>query len=262
MIELREVGYRVGERWLIERVSLTVRPGELVALVGPNGAGKSTLLRLASGELRPHRGGVFFDGAPLSSVGGRALARRRAVQDQEPAGDFPIEVVEVVLLGRAPHGEGEQASLRAAHDAMERVGVGALSERLLPTLSGGERKRAHAARALAQIAGVSPAALLLDEPVAALDPCHQHRLLRLASDEAARGAAVLCVLHELNLAAQYASRIVALDRGRVVADGTPAAVLHPSLLADLFAVEAEVHTLPSLRWPLIVTRGPLGPARS
>jgi iron complex transport system ATP-binding protein len=284
VLELRGVEVRVGTTPLLRGVSLAVAPGELVALVGPNGAGKSTLLRVLSGEITPRRGEVRWAGAPLASMDPRLLARRRSVLGQRSAVDFPIEAAEVVALGRAPHGEPAAATRKIVAASMERTATGHLAERLAPTLSGGELQRVQAARVLGQIARgegtpgqiarvegtpgqiararaeAQPEggrALLLDEPVSALDPCHQHQLLQLAAEEARGGVAVVCVLHDLNLVARYATRVVALDRGSVVADGPPAEVLRPPLLARLFRIEAEVLSLPDTPWPFIVTRGPL-----
>jgi iron complex transport system ATP-binding protein len=258
VIELREVEVKAGEAPLLRGVSLAIRAGEVVALVGPNGAGKSTLLRVLAGEVAPCRGEARWEGTPLGAWPPRQLARRRSVLAQRTDIGFPIEAAEVVALGRAPHGDPEALAWRMALAAMRRTDTGHLAGRLAPTLSGGELQRVQAARALAQIAGVEGfRALLLDEPVSALDPCHQHQILRLAAEEAERGAAVLCVLHDLNLAARYATRVVALERGRLVADGPPAEVLTPPLLARLFRVEVEVLALPDVSWPLLVTKGPL-----
>lgn len=258
VIELRGVEVQAGKTPLLRGISFAVAPGELVALVGPNGAGKSTLLRVLSGEIAPRRGEVRWAGAPLASMDPRLLARCRSVLAQRSAIDFPIEAAEVVALGRAPHGEPAAATRRIVAASMDRTDTAHLAERLAPTLSGGELQRVQAARVLGQIAFPHPPrALLLDEPVSALDPCHQHQLLQLAAEEARRGVAVVCVLHDLNLVARYASRVVALDRGSVVANGPPVEVLRPPLLARLFRIEAEVLSLPGTPWPFIVTRGPL-----
>lgn len=274
MIELRGVEVQAGKTPLLRGVSLAVASGELVALVGPNGAGKSTLLRVLSGEITPRRGEVRWAGAPLASMDPRLLARRRSVLAQRSAVDFPIEAAEVVALGRAPHGEPAAATRKIVAASMDRTATAHLAQRLAPTLSGGELQRVQAARVLGQIARVEGApgqnararaeaqpegvrALLLDEPVSALDPCHQHQLLQLAEEEARSGVAVICVLHDLNLVARYATRVVALDRGSVVADGPPVEVLQPPLLARLFRIEAEVLSLPDSPWPFIITKGPL-----
>jgi iron complex transport system ATP-binding protein len=258
VISLHQVDYAVGGAHLLHGISIQFNPGEVVALLGANGAGKSTLLRLIAGELRPVRGEVRWGGRPLAALGLKELAARRGVLAQQGQIGFPMEAGEVVALGRAPHGDSHLQARALAAAAMRRTGTGHLDARLAPTLSGGELQRVQAARVLTQIDGVSGGrALLLDEPVSALDPCHQHRLLQLAVEEATRGAAVLCVLHDLNLAARYATRVVALERGRIVEDGSPGEVLRPDLLARLFRVDAEVHSLPSYPWPIVVTRGPL-----
>ena len=259
MIEALEVTVLAGGARLVDRVSLRAEPGEIVAIVGPNGAGKSTLLRALAGDLRPHAGAVRLGGKPIATLHPRELARVRAVLPQDVAMTTPFPALEVVLLGRSPHvGQIESATDWAiARLAMAATDTLALADRIYPTLSGGERLRVQTARVLAQIWDApAGAVLLLDEPTASLDPRHQHALLETARSMAARERAVVCVLHDLNLAAQYADRIAVLHRGRLVADGAPAAVLGPSLLEDVFELDARVVPHPELPCPLVVARGP------
>lgn len=247
-----------GGRRLLDDVSAAVPPGRLTALIGPNGAGKSTLLRALAGEIQPGAGTVRLDDRPLGSWTRRERARRVAVLPQEGTLAFPLTGLEIALLGRAPHpGSGETAAdLEIACGALAAADAAEFAGRRYPTLSGGEKARVHLARVLAQVWDCPlgrPGYLLLDEPTAALDFAQQHRLLALAREFARqRGAGVFAVLHDLNLAAQYADDVIALRAGRVVAHGAPGEVLDAALLAEVFDLPALVLRHPKHGWPLIV----------
>lgn len=254
MIVARGVFYRTGGRTLVSDADLRVGAGEVVAVVGPNGAGKSTLLRMLGGELKPSSGNLRLHGRPLDDWAPGERARARAILPQHSALSFPFTVRDVVRLGRMPFdGAGGEHAVDAALDRTE---MRRLESRLYPTLSGGERQLVHLARVLAQLAGEdgSPAGrlLLLDEPVAGLDPAHQHRVMAIAREEAARGAAVLAVLHDLNLAAQYADALVVLHGGRVVRSGRAADVLTSEMVRLIFALPAIVVPHPCFECPLVV----------
>jgi iron complex transport system ATP-binding protein len=259
VIEVLDVSVLAKAVTLLDHVSFTARAGEVVALVGPNGAGKSTLLKLLSGERVPSSGEVRFAGRALGEWTLHERARRRGVLPQSSELSFPFTAAEVVLLGRVPHTDGYETAEDVQITRLAMAGMDVLrhAERLYPTLSGGEQQRVHAARVFfSQIwCGPGPRALLLDEPVASLDLLHQHALLRRARSMAAVECAVVCVLHDLNLAAQYADRVVVLQRGRVRAEGSPAAVFSRDLLRDAFGVDAHVVAHPCLNCPLIVTVG-------
>jgi iron complex transport system ATP-binding protein len=239
---LRAAGVTFGYpgRDVLRDVSFTLRPGELCALCGPNGAGKSTLLRLLLGLHEPGAGQVELGGAPVASLSRREIARRAALLPQESPVELPLTVREVVALGRLPHlgrFEAERPEDGAAvARALDATDTAALADRPLTELSGGERHRAHLARAIAQGAAV----LLLDEPVAGLDLVHQLRALELlrATVDGERGAIV--ALHDLTLAARYCDRILLLEGGRLRADAPPAEVLTPETLARVFGVRAEI----------------------
>ncbi|HYE57341.1 MAG TPA: heme ABC transporter ATP-binding protein, partial [Rhodothermales bacterium] len=252
MLRLDHVSVRIGSAALLTDVTLEVTPGTLTALVGPNGAGKSTLLRVASGERVPEAGTVTLDGAPIQTIPPDVLARRRAVLPQESLLSFPFTAFEVALLGRTPYHVGREADARAAVSALERAGVLDLSERRYPTLSGGEKQRVHLARVLAQLDGPEAAMLLLDEPTNNLDLTHQHRVLDVARGLARAGLGVVAVLHDLNLAAQYADRVALLVKGRLVAEGTPTDVLRPELVQRAFDVPVMVVPHPCLDCPLVL----------
>lgn len=257
MLHLDAIHLRIGDAVLLDGVSLVVRPGEIVAVVGANGAGKSTLLKVAAGERSPNAGRVTLDGRPLASYAPAVLAGRRAVLPQQSALQFGFTASEVVALGRTPHAHrsSHKEDDAAVRRALAQAGVGHLAGRRYPTLSGGEQQRVHLARALAQLDGQAHAGapyLLLDEPTASLDLAHQHAVLRTARALADAGTGVLVVLHDLNLAAQYADRLAVLRRGRLLADGPPADVLDPALVHAAFDVVVTVLPHPCFTCPLVV----------
>lgn len=262
MLIASSLSVRRGRRRILEGIDLCVRPGEVLALIGPNGAGKSTLLAALCAELSPSRGAVLLDGRPLGRLRLGAVARRLAVLPQESRLDFPFTALEIALLGRIPHEgavstRGRDEAIAAA--ALERAGVAHLRERAYPTLSGGERQRVQLARVLAQLWNDEPPEedryLLLDEPVSSLDPAHQHAVLRLARTLASESIGVVAVLHDLNLAAQYADRIALLAQGSIVAEGSPAEVLAPELLQQTFELPVRILSHPDLGCPLVLPLG-------
>lgn len=242
------VSYRVGGRPLVDRVSLGVRSGEVVALIGPNGAGKSTLLKLLAGDLPPSAGRVVLNGRPLDTYRAAELARLRAVMPQQTVLQFAFTALEVVLMGRSPHARDGRADVEVALACMTRTDTDHLAPRTFPSLSVGEQQRVTLARVLAQETPV----LLLDEPTAALDIRHQELVMALAREAAAAGAAVLAVLHDLNLAAAYADRIAVLSGGRLVAEGAPWQVLTEALLTTVFEHPIAVTRHPARDCPLVV----------
>lgn len=262
MLTLTDATYHNRGSVLVDSVSLALHPGEVLAVVGANGAGKTTLLRLLSGEIAPTRGVARWSDAPLEDLAPEALATRRAVLPQRPSLPFGFTAEEVVKLGRTPHATGAARDSAVALAAMQAAGVEHIAARAYPTLSGGEQQRVHLARALAQIWDVPDEAasadlgegrcLLLDEPTSALDLAHQHRTLQTARACSDAGVAVLAVLHDLNLAAQYADRIAVLSRGRILALGAPEHVLTTTIIREAFALEVMITAHPCATCPLVV----------
>ena len=260
MLRAEDVRVRLAGTPILQGVSLSVAPGEVVALLGPNGAGKSTLLATLSGTLAPHGGRVTLDGKPLASWEPGALARRRAVLAQHSPLSFPFRVIEVALLGRSPHAgrSRRQHDLAVTAACLRETAVTHLADRIYTTLSGGERQRVHVARALAQIdfasAGTGDVAryLLLDEPTSSLDLAHQHATLATARRAAAAGMGVLAFLHDPNLAAMHADRIAVLSGGRVVADGAPAEALTEAIVGDTYGMAVRIDRHPTRGCPLVV----------
>ena len=249
-IECRKLGVGVAKGPRLATVDVQIQAGRFTAILGPNGAGKSTLMSMLVGERAPQAGQVLLDGVELASHPVERLARRRSVMPQDCSVAFDFTAQEVVELGRYPHRNqpgAEEAQIPA--EAMALTGVDHLAQRSINTLSGGERARALFARALA----VEAPALIADEPLASLDPGHQIDVMEMMRAEADAGALVIAVLHDLTMAARYCDRLLLLNEGRLVADGTPAEVLTPENLASVYGISAEV-TL-SGDWPTITTLG-------
>lgn len=263
MLAARDITVRIGGRPIVDNVTARVEPGKVLAVLGPNGAGKSTLLRVLSGEIEPCSGGVTLDGTPVTRANNRDHARRRGVMPQSSALNFPFTALEVVLMGRIPHqsrGVESRRDVEIASAALRRADVRHLAERSYPTLSGGEQQRVHFARVLAQIWD-APADggryLLLDEPTSSLDLAHQHETLSIARRLASDGAGVAAVLHDLNLAAEYADEIMLLKNGRLHAEGSPASVLTSRNIEEVYGLPAVVQRHPYLDCPLVIPCSPL-----
>lgn len=255
MLAGHDLTYSIGAKALVENISLTVSPGEVVAVVGANGAGKSTLLKLLAGDLQPQQGAVSLNDILLNRWDQRLRAQHRAVLPQNTTLTFGFTVLEVVLIGRSPHVRGFErpADYAIARAALAAAQVDHLAQRIYTTLSGGEQQRVQLARVLAQIwEGTEARYLLLDEPTNNLDLTHQHATLEIACDFARRGVGVLAILHDLNLAAQYADRILMMKAGRSLAFGTPNAILTPQLIHEAFNMPVMVEPHPCLNCPLII----------
>jgi iron complex transport system ATP-binding protein len=261
MLESSSLCVRAGWRQLLVDIELALAPGEVLAVLGENGAGKTTLLRALAGEpLGPRlrsSGRVTLADRPLHDWPVRELARLRAVLPQQTELAFAFTALELVQLARYPHGDAAADALAIARQALALADAMRFEQREVATLSGGERARVFLAAAFAQLWECEcewPRFLLLDEPTAALDLAHQHHLLATAREFAARrGLGVLAILHDLNLAAQYADRVLILRDGRLLAAGAPREVLTAERIADGFAVAASVLAHPLKPAPLIAT---------
>jgi iron complex transport system ATP-binding protein len=255
----RGVSVRIGAATLLDDVSLEVRPGEIVAVAGPNGAGKTTLINVLAGDRPPTSGSVSLADRALADWPRVELARRRAVMSTDRAVAFAFTATEVALMGRMPLHGG--APGRVDHEViaelLDAVDCGHLAGRVYATLSTGERQRIQLARAIAQVTDTGETAgserfLLLDEPTSSLDPAHQHTAMRLIRRLADEGRGVLAVLHDLNLAAAYADRVVLMHGARVMEGGTPAEVLRADLLEAVFDIRMLVIPHPHLSHPLVI----------
>ena len=254
-LDAQDITVRAGRRILVSAASVKARSGEVLAVLGPNGAGKSTLLGALAGDRRPDAGEVLLGGAPIARMRPAELARRRAVLPQESRVAFPFDAIEVVLLGRFPHHGGiERCRDRLiAARMLEDVGLAHRARQAYGSLSGGERLRVQIARVFAQLEDAHDGGvLLLDEPTASLDMPQAAAVLRMARRAAAGGAAVVAVLHDLNLAARFADRLLLLHEGRVHASGTPRDLLRPSTIAAVWDQPCAVLEHPADGGPLVV----------
>jgi iron complex transport system ATP-binding protein len=258
VIRAEEVTFRYGRGEPVLRgVSCEVAAGEVLAVAGPNGSGKSTLVALLDGLLAPASGRVTLDGRPLAGVSRREVSRAVGYVAQSAEFHFPLTVLEYVLQGRFAHGHllgfETDADLEAARRALEMTDTAAFASRHIGELSGGERQRVMLARALAG----EPRALLLDEPTATLDISHQVRMLDLVRGLAHAGRmAVAVVTHDLNLAAEFADRVLLLGGGEVRGAGAPGDVLTPELIESVFGAPVVVDRSPVTGAPRVTVVAP------
>ena len=245
-----------GERVVVDGLDFEVTSGSITAVIGPNGCGKSTLLRALGRLLEPKRGEVLLDGKRIHKMSTKDVARVLGVLPQSPQAPEGLTVADLVARGRHPH----QAWYRqwssddetAVGEALAMTGIADLADRTIDELSGGQRQRAWLSMALAQGTDL----LLLDEPTTYLDLSHQVDVLELVGRlHEESGRTVVMVLHDLNLAARYADRLVAMKDGAIVASGEPAEVLTERLLAEVFDLEARVIEDPVAGTPMVVPIG-------
>ncbi len=252
-LNVQNATVQIGEKILLDDVSISVAPGEVVTVLGPNGAGKSTLMKVISGELKPTSGKVIMNNKSDWDLQQQALML--GVLPQSSSLSFPFTTEEVVILGRIPCSSDRTENLAVVEAALSEVDGLHLKDRQYTTLSGGERQRVHMARVLAQIwdePEFGKRYLLLDEPTSALDPAHQQLTLKMARKQAEKGVGVLVILHDLNLAARYSDRLVILKEGGIAAQGTPYEVLTAETIKSVFNVDVTISEHPAHACPLVI----------
>lgn len=251
-IAVRHLSVELSQRTILDDVSFELKKGEFTALLGPNGTGKSTLLKAITGEVHSH-GDVMLFGHNKTYWPSGNLARHLGVLPQSSSLSFNFTSREVVSLGgiglNMPNHQLEQLVV----SNMEKTDVIHLADRSYPTLSGGEKQRVHLARVLTQLEqGGNNKILLLDEPTSALDLHHQHSTLALAKSLAKQGATVVAVLHDLNLAAQYADRLMILNKGNIVADAPPKHALKSDIIERVYQHKVSIIPHPELGHPVVI----------
>ena len=240
-IAAENITWKVGQKTIVNNVSLSVANGETVGLLGPNGCGKSSLLRILAGLRHPNSGAVTLDGQNIARIAKKQLARRVAFVEQHGMTEANMRVVDVVKLGRIPHHSPFSNWSTQDDDtvtaALQRVDMLSKSEQGWQSLSGGERQRVHIARALAQ----SPTEILLDEPTNHLDIHHQIQLMKLVSELPVTS---IVAIHDLNHASMFCDALIVMQEGQIVTAGRPHEILTESLLWDVFRVETKIEISP------------------
>ncbi|NHO33501.1 ABC transporter ATP-binding protein [Acetobacter fallax] len=240
------VSLRLGGRSVLNDVSLEARQGEVLGLIGPNGAGKSTFLRVLAGLRQPDTGDVTLDGGRLADLSPNRRARQIAFMPQNGGSPPPMDVSDLVSLGRLPFGS-DPANRDAIAQAMEETGTVSLKDRPATALSGGELARVLLARALA----AETPYLIADEPIAALDPAHALSVMSLFCALARKGRSITVVLHDLTLAARFCDRVVLLQSGCIAGSGTPAGVMTDAAMRDVYNVDVRRVEGAVIPWRLV-----------
>jgi len=239
-LALNNICFGYGESPLLDNVSLTIEPAQVLGILGPNGAGKSSLLRLMNGRLQPDGGDITLEGRTLASLPASTIAQRIAMISQNPAARFGFPVEDVVAMGRRPYqgwfGALTESDHQAIETALTETGLTALRSRPITHLSGGELQLTFVARALAQ----DPDILLMDEATSSLDIRHTARILSLVRRRVRQGElTVVAVIHDLNLAAAFCDRIAFLSQGRLIGPEAPATLIDTPMLVRVYEVERE-----------------------
>lgn len=256
MIEVKNVSFNIGRHQILQNISFELRAGELVAIVGPNGAGKSTLLKAIAGDFAVS-GEILYDSQPIQELSIRRQAERRAFLEQQHHISFPFTSEELIRMGQyfsEPSAPSSKADNTLFHEVLEMVGVAHLRQRRVSSLSGGEAQRVHTARILLQ-AMTSPrphSFIFLDEPISSLDINHQYSCLSCFKKLSRKRYGVIAVLHDLNIAAQFADRILMMHKGRLVASGSPHEVLTRQNIKKVYEMDCEVLSHPHLNCPMMV----------
>lgn len=250
MLKAEHLSFRIGEQTLVDDVSLTLQPGEFTMVLGPNGAGKSTLLKLLTGTETPAGGQVWYGPQPLHSIPLPTLAKQKAVLSQLLSLPFDLNVTDVVMMGRYPYFNlnPTHQDRQIVEECLALVGMGSFRNRAFASLSGGEKQKVHLARVLAQLYrqpdDASVKYLFLDEPISALDIHYQHQILSLVQSLAAQNMVVFVIVHDINLALQYAQTVILMNQGRLVGMGHPDAVLTEANIESVFQLRPYFMTHP------------------
>lgn len=255
LLSIEDLALKIDNKHLLKGLNMHLNAGEVVAVIGPNGAGKTSLIRAISGDIAKWHGQIKLNDQALASYAPNERARQLAVLPQHNTLAFPFLAQDVVRLGRLPHRSGHTIDEQVVSEALAAMDISYLAQRSYPSLSGGEKQRVQLARVMAQIWRSEDAqarVLLLDEPTAALDVAHSQQLMQRVRQFANSGVAVMMVVHDFNLAAAYADRIVAMANGEIAAQGVPERVLSSQNMHDIFAVNATIMAHPTTAKPVVL----------
>ncbi|WP_159801488.1 heme ABC transporter ATP-binding protein [Flavobacterium sp. MK4S-17] len=255
MLEAHKISYSHRKFAILENIDVSVNYGELLVIVGPNGAGKSTLLSMLANEIGKDEEPIYFKNKTFEEWDSRQLAHHKAKFSQSNSHDIPLTVKDVVMMGRypyfqsAPHKEDREAVAKA----MQETDVALLENRDYNLLSGGEKQRVHLARVLAQLDNdIAHKLIFLDEPLNNLDVLHQHRILHTIKNFTGRGNTAVMVLHDLNLAAQFADKVMLLKKGKIVAHDVPDKVFTKETISKAYNFPCTICPNPVNKNPLII----------
>lgn len=254
MISIKNISYKIGQKTILDDISFDVHPGEFLVIIGPNGAGKSTLLKSLCKDFTLQTGRVEFLGKNLQDYRNEELAKIRSVLTQSNELSINYTVEELVGMGRYPHYEHRPSpkDLSIIQHIINELGISHLKNRYYFSLSGGERQIVQLARVLVQIHDQQTAALFLDEPINGLDLLHQQLILDEAKKLAAKGRYVISILHDLNLASQYADKVLILKQGKIVTFGTRAQAITEETITATYNTRVKLINDPEIDYPLVV----------
>ncbi|MGV3461712.1 MAG: heme ABC transporter ATP-binding protein [Flavobacterium sp.] len=255
MLEAKQISYSHRKFAILHGIDVEVTQGELLVIVGPNGAGKSTLLSVLANEMDKSGDAIIFKKKTFQEWDDKDLAHNKAKFSQSNNTDIPLTVKDVVMMGRYPYFNAtpHKADKEAALKAMEETDVAALKDRDYNSLSGGEKQRVHLARVLCQLDNdISHKLVFLDEPLNNLDVLHQHRILHTIKNFTEKGNTAIMVLHDLNLAAQFADRVMLLKKGEIVSHDVPEKVFTKEIISRVYNFPCIVCPNPVNKNPLII----------
>ncbi|HEX7904941.1 MAG TPA: heme ABC transporter ATP-binding protein [Chitinophagaceae bacterium] len=257
MLSIKNISYSVGKKEIVKNISVDFLPGEFTMILGPNGSGKSTFLKLFSGELKAKEGAICYSDKKIAELKKEELAKVRAVMSQQPELGFPLRVEEVVMMGRYPHftfNPGKKDE-NICNEVIMQMKIEELKHRNYLTLSGGEKQRVQFARVLAQIWDMPLRGhryLFLDEPLTNLDINYQQEFLTIARSLTKTDTVLVAVMHDVNLAVQYADKLIFLKDGEMVSYGNPLDILSEDLIKKVFDVDTRIIQNPVNGLPLMV----------
>lgn len=257
MLRAENIQYAVGKKQILNGITADFCPGEINMILGPNGSGKSSFLKIFAGETEKYSGNIFYNEKNIAQQKKESLATYRAVMSQQPELSFPLMVKEVVMMGRYPHFDFNPTKKDGliCDEVLEKLNLNYFKDRNYLTLSGGEKQRVQFARVLAQI--WEPPAngqrfLFLDEPLNSLDINYQQEFLKILQTFTKPDTTVIAVMHDLNLAIQFADKLFFLKSGELVRSGEPTDIISEDLLQEVFAVKTSIIKNPITNNPLVI----------
>jgi iron complex transport system ATP-binding protein len=258
MLKLRNISYAIGEKRILQNISVSFEPGKIHMILGPNGSGKSSLLKIFSGETKNYIGDIEYENKNIRLIQTLELAKRRAVLSQQPHLQFPLLVHEVIMMGRYPHFNfnPSKEDEKICDEVINTLKLGGFRNRDYTTLSGGEKQRVQYARVLAQIweSKEEMRFLFLDEPLNNLDIKYQKEFLDIAKLFLNKQTTIIAIIHDINLAIRYADELHFMKEGRLIASGKSSSLLSEELINDVFEIDSKILKTDEMDFPVIVLK--------